>query len=452
MTIGIRHSAGADVFGSAEDRHVSGRREQPFAAAALLGADMAPLLLGIAVLGAAEVRPLAILAAVGVLALLVGANLYPGYRVHPHERLRRRAAAFAKVGLAGAACAVVLVGSWSDAALLLGFLAAAGFVQIVVTPGVQWLLARLGLWGERTVIVADPAVRAGLVDYFRENWRLGVVPVPEDGRPGVVGAAPEVALVARPLPDRETLETLRGMYATLVLLADVPDAPTLGVKLADVNGEVGLRLLGPERTASDALRRAADVVVAGLALACFAPVIAVAALLIWLVDPGPVFFRQTREGLHGRPVRIFKLRTMYQDAEERLEALLAADPAARAEWETHFKLRDDPRILPFVGTFLRSSSCDELPQLINVLTGDMRLVGPRPFPSYHLAAMPSDFRSKRASVTPGLTGLWQVSARSEADIARQRQLDEFYIDNRSLWLDLSILLRTFSAVVRRTGA
>lgn len=419
------------------------------ASGALLAGDavcLAVAYIAVAAGADAKLNAVALLVSFWLLFLFCRAGLYPGYRIHAHERLRRRTAAIVRIGLIGAACVGVLVGSWATAGQLAGFLALAGSLQMIVAPGVQWLLRRFGLWGEAADIVAGPDTRTRLDEYFRDNWRLGVIPVDTESP-----SRPATALVAEALPG-EALERLRARYEHVVLLADIPDAPALGLKLADVDGEIGLQLSGAEPVLAMGLRRAADITIAALALVCVAPVILIAALLIWIVDPGPVFFRQAREGLHGRTVRILKLRTMYQDAEERLQALLAADPAARKEWDTYFKLRSDPRVLPFVGNFLRSSSCDELPQLVNVLLGDMGLVGPRPFPPYHLAAMPSDFRRKRATVTPGLTGLWQVSARSEADVARAQQFDEFYIDNRSLWLDLSILLKTFSAVVRRTGA
>ena len=105
-----------------------------------------------------------------------------------------------------------------------------------------------------------------------------------------------------------------------------------------------------------------------------------------------------------------------------------------------------------IGRLLRASSLDEVPQLVNIIRGDMSVVGPRPFPDYHLAAMPADFRLRRAGVVPGLTGLWQISGRADSDVALQQQLDSYYLDNRSFWFDLSIVLGTFKAVVRGRGA
>ena len=183
------------------------------------------------------------------------------------------------------------------------------------------------------------------------------------------------------------------------------------------------------------------------------PFILIAAAAIYAIDPGPVFFRQAREGLSGKPVHVLKLRTMYRDAEQRLEALFRENPAIQTEWSTHFKLRQDPRVLPVIGHLLRSTSFDELPQLANIIAGEMTIVGPRPFPEYHLLAMDDEFRDKRRSVTPGTsTGLWQISERSNADLRLQQQLDEFYIDNRSLWFDWHILLSTIPAVFKRNGA
>jgi lipopolysaccharide/colanic/teichoic acid biosynthesis glycosyltransferase len=171
-----------------------------------------------------------------------------------------------------------------------------------------------------------------------------------------------------------------------------------------------------------------------------------------IVSPGPVLFGQLRAGKNGRQFRMWKLRTMYPNAEARLSSYLTQNPSARAEWERHFKLRTDPRVLPAVGTFLRKTSIDELPQLWNVIRGDMSLVGPRPFPTYHLEHFTPSFQALRTHVAPGITGLWQTSARSNGDLRDQEFHDTFYIRNWSPWLDLYILSRTAYAVLTTKGA
>jgi lipopolysaccharide/colanic/teichoic acid biosynthesis glycosyltransferase len=206
------------------------------------------------------------------------------------------------------------------------------------------------------------------------------------------------------------------------------------------------------RRVPDWFKRAADAGVALVAGFLALPFLAASAAAIWLVDHGPVFYSQKRIGQGGRVIKVVKIRTMYVDAEQRLEKRLQEDAAARAEWERFFKLRDDPRVLGWVGRFLRRTSLDELPQIWNILRGDMSLVGPRPFPPYHLDSFDEAFRQKRQSCKPGLTGLWQVSARSNGDLDVQRNLDLSYIANRSFWLDLYILLSTVPAVLKGTGA
>jgi lipopolysaccharide/colanic/teichoic acid biosynthesis glycosyltransferase len=182
------------------------------------------------------------------------------------------------------------------------------------------------------------------------------------------------------------------------------------------------------------------------------PIVAAAALWIRLVSPGPALFRQEREGANGRTIRIFKLRTMYLGAEELLATHLAENPAAREEWNRYFKLKHDPRIRPGIGRLLRRTSLDELPQIWNVFRGEMSIVGPRPFPVYHLDQFREDFRQMRRRVIPGITGLWQVSSRSEGDLKVQESLDTYYIRNWSPWLDLHILIRTIGAVLFAKGA
>lgn len=200
------------------------------------------------------------------------------------------------------------------------------------------------------------------------------------------------------------------------------------------------------------IKRLLDVVLGSLGLLMAAPVIAVGGLLVKLSSCGPVFFAQQREGLGGRPITVWKLRTMFQDAEQRLEECLAANPALRDEWATHFKLAHDPRVLPGIGSLLRRFSIDELPQLWSVVTGDMSLVGPRPFPVYHLQHFPSEFRELRQRVRPGLTGMWQVIVRSDGSIAEQQLYDTYYIRNWSICLDFWILLQTLGVVLRHKGA
>jgi lipopolysaccharide/colanic/teichoic acid biosynthesis glycosyltransferase len=140
---------------------------------------------------------------------------------------------------------------------------------------------------------------------------------------------------------------------------------------------------------------------------------------------------------------------MYNDAERALERHLADNPEARAEWDQFCKLKHDPRILPGIGTLLRKTSMDEIPQLWNILKGEMSLVGPRPFPTYHNERFVPEFRTLRTRVRPGLTGMWQVAARSDGNLDVQMAL---YINNWSLWLDLYLLMRTVRVVLTGEGA
>lgn len=200
-----------------------------------------------------------------------------------------------------------------------------------------------------------------------------------------------------------------------------------------------------------ACKRAFDIGVAGVGLVLLALVVAAVAPLVWLADGGPVFFVHTRIGQGGMPFRCLKLRTMVIGAEAALERHLAESPAARAEWQATRKLRADPRVLGPVGRFLRRTSIDELPQVWNVLRGEMSIVGPRPVVEEELAHY-GVHSAWYFSVRPGVTGPWQVNGRSDTGYAARVRLDVQYARRASLRRDLRICLRTFGAVLVGRGA
>jgi exopolysaccharide biosynthesis polyprenyl glycosylphosphotransferase len=194
-------------------------------------------------------------------------------------------------------------------------------------------------------------------------------------------------------------------------------------------------------------KRALDFCVALIALIAVSPVMLIAAALIKLTSPGPVFFLQKRIGQNKRKFTIFKFRTMAVDAEARMKELQHLNEVSGPV----FKIKQDPRITP-VGSFLRKTSIDELPQLINVLKGDMSLVGPRPLPLRDYEGFNEDWHRRRFSVRPGITCLWQVNGRSSIPFEKWMELDMQYIDRWSLWLDLKILAQTIPAVLKGFGA
>ena len=174
------------------------------------------------------------------------------------------------------------------------------------------------------------------------------------------------------------------------------------------------------------------------------------AILVKFSSRGPVFYRAKRLGKDGKTIYVLKFRTMNPDADDKLEQLLAENPDLMAEWEKNFKLDNDPRITK-IGRFLRQTSLDELPQFINVLKGEMALIGPRPIVEKEVAYYGEDYKVF-SSVKPGITGLWQVSGRSDVDYEERVALDVFYVNNWSIWLDFYIFVATFNAVLFRRGA
>lgn len=234
------------------------------------------------------------------------------------------------------------------------------------------------------------------------------------------------------------VKTLPGVF-------DTPDSTYL-----DSHGQPITTLVStPRGRFAHKVKSVVDLFGAAVGLLLLSPVFIGIAVAIWLEDRGPIFYRQVRTGYRGRPFGFWKFHTMLVDGDAVLEAHLAANPDARVEWDRFQKLAADPRVTR-IGALLRRTSLDELPQLFNVLIGDMSLVGPRPpippqVPDYGVEFVFSQVR-------PGMTGLWQVSGRNQIDFHGRVNLDVHYVENWSFWYDIRILLKTFAVVVRGSGA
>jgi Undecaprenyl-phosphate galactose phosphotransferase WbaP len=357
---------------------------------------------------------------------------------------------------------------------------AAGLLLIghYIEAATRALLTYVDLWGASTVLVGRAEQCRELAQLLARKPELGLKPI------GLIRTADDGTSKDGPFPlpvigttadlsrTRTRAEIEVAIFATASELATVPRDCRMFASncrfmlLEDIHSIQGPwvhtraleTMIGVEirrnlcSRQSQVLKRMFDIMLA-IPLALLAlPVVALAVASIKLIDPGPAFYVQKRIGLGGKMVALHKLRTMYADSDRLLEEHLNRDPQARAEWQQFFKLRNDPRILPIIGNFLRHSSVDELPQLWNVICGDMSLVGPRPLPAYHAKQFDEEFQSLRTSVPPGITGLWQVSYRSDGNLQVLREQDLFYIRNSSLWLDFYILLQTVPAVLGARGA
>jgi Undecaprenyl-phosphate galactose phosphotransferase WbaP len=194
-----------------------------------------------------------------------------------------------------------------------------------------------------------------------------------------------------------------------------------------------------------------DYLTGGVLSLLLLPPLSLIAALIRITSSGPAIYRHFRVGKNGRPLPCYKFRTMFTDADARLQDILDSDADARKEWERYRKLTNDPRITP-IGRVLRKTSLDELPQILNILRGEMSLVGPRPVTQEEIDVHYQDNADLCFSVLPGITGLWQVSGRSDASYPYRISLDSWYVRNWNLWLDIVILLRTVSVVLAKKGA
>lgn len=404
------------------------------------------------------------------------AGLYPGFGLGAVETFRRLSlrTSFVYLVLAAGSFALKLPHQYSRMSFAIAWVA-----SLLVLPlarcGVHSLMRGVGWWAERAVVIGLHGRARRAISGLRAARSVGYEPCclleiePSEleefeglpilgGLELVDGLASRGVRVAVLAVDEEEgwaglLRYLQTRFRHLILVRAGSDVPVEGVTVRNLGGVLGIEFRNQLLVRRNrVLKRGLDLTLGMAGLVISLPIVALAGVAVRMVSRGPSFFRQEREGLSGEEISVVKLRTMYLDADERLEACLRDDPSARKEWQEGCKLSRDPRIIPLLGTFLRRWSLDELPQFWSVVKGDMSLVGPRPFPNYHLKKFSPDFRAFRRLVRPGLTGLWQVTTRSEGGVDEQETLDSYYIRNWSIWLDLYILGRTLGAVVIGRGA
>ncbi len=398
-------------------------------------------------------------------------GLYPGFGRNPVDELRKLCAATSVVYPALAVTIFLLkdAATYSRAVFLLAWAQ-----TLILTPLFRALArsvcSRKSWWGHPVVIVGAPSVVASIAATLERQPGLGLKPVaifPVTGFSDANWDDPELTVsLARRSQVRHVIlgmaDTPRhvalsffnhcsDLFTNVIVVPDLAGFSSLWVEARDLSGILGLevhqRLLLP---GSRIVKRTLDLVFVVACGIVVLPLVAIVAALIKLTSPGPVFYGQRRFGRGGGPFIAWKFRSMVADANQVLEQHLNSDPSLRDEWNLTQKLKRDPRITPF-GRFLRHTSLDELPQLWNILIGEMSLVGPRPIIASEIARYGDDFALYK-KVTPGLTGMWQVSGRNLLTYEQRIGFDLYYVRNWSIWLDLHILARTVKTVLRGDGA
>jgi Undecaprenyl-phosphate galactose phosphotransferase WbaP len=460
----------------------SGVQHAAITAAPLIVADLAAMTLSFATAAfvTATLWPSAVIEwkAIGAAlfcALFVAApavGLYPGVGLSAVSELRRAGMAAACIG------PMFLAVSFFQPARDLGVQFAIVLTCGLLIPSLalfrraaRAMFGRFDWWGQPALIVGREAVAQNVYRYLVENPGIGLRPL------GLVSDRPVVSQTgptARHLAPLSRLASVaRRLDRPWLIIATAGDLPLVERQLGrDLVDQVLVsRLDGSSSVwhrASACLdwpghesgigitprlrpyKRAIDLTLAVLLSVPLVPLMLGIAALIKLSSPGPVIFKQERVGHQGRRFLCWKFRTMVCDGQRVLEEYLTAHPERRAEWDRDHKLQHDPRVTA-IGRVLRKTSLDELPQLWNVLRGDMSLVGPRPILASEIPDFGANFEAF-CSVLPGITGMWQVSGRNQTTYAEHVELDGFYARHWSLWLDLHILMMTFKVVLLRQGA
>ena len=406
-------------------------------------------------------------------------GLIPAIGLSPVEELRRLSISTSTIALGLASVAFLTKSATNYSRIVFGL---TWILALILVPLgrviVRRVASRAGLWGEPIAVIGYGTKGRWIADYLLKHPTLGLRPVVALNSPNAVRKKmPSIPLIQVGTPSRlrevsrlarvktailvipevseklldDLVEPRKRGFERLITISDMRQMGSLWVRPLDLGGvlalEVKQNLLSQWQRI---LKRTLDLVLIGMASVVFLPLCLLISLLIWIESRGSTLYGHIRLGKDGRRIKVWKFRTMVRDADHVLRRYLQENPENRAEWEVNFKLKDDPRITK-VGRFLRKSSLDELPQLWNVVKGEMSLVGPRPIVEEEVGRYETGYRMY-TSVCPGITGLWQVSGRNDVGYDFRVMLDEYYVRNWSLWLDIYVLASTPWVVLRRKGA
>ena len=406
---------------------------------------------------------------VGLRALM---GLYPGYGLNQVEELRRQTYA----SLATLATTAVFAVAFQFGNAVSRLVLALGLLGLLVfAPLTRWLvkqrLMKAGLWGKPVIVFSSSEPGGRVATLLTKEWGLGYKPIAIVGSPQTMRrrfeSTPDeksladatllaqrhgvdTVIIAMPHTRREHLSKLVAWaslgFRHVMVIPNLDGITNSGVVARDLAGVFGVEikhnLLNPSVRR---VKRALDLMATLTGGLLILPLLLALGLLVWLESRGSVFYSAQRMGRDGELFACMKFRTMVPDAEELLQQMLSEDPQAREEYSRYHKLRDDPRVTR-VGRFLRKTSLDELPQLWNILKGEMSLVGPRPYLPRESADI-GVTQSEILRVYPGITGPWQVSGRSASSFEERVEMDSHYVRNWSVWLDLVLLARTVRSMV-----
>jgi Undecaprenyl-phosphate galactose phosphotransferase WbaP len=334
---------------------------------------------------------------------------------------------------------------------------------------IRMISIKLGVWGEPVAVVGYGQQGKKIIDYLCRNLHLGLRPVtvfPSSINKSYLDRnklAPNYfeknGIKTLVLITSETPESFQDVvvdqqkfgFRRMILIPNLRWVGSVGVVPHDLEGYLGLEVRQNLLSAwQQTIKRILDISLVLASSFLVVPISLIIAVLIRLNSPGKILYCQERVGKDGKKFKMWKFRTMVENANEVLDKYLASHQDALEEWEFTQKLKDDPRVTQ-IGYSLRRSSLDELPQLLNVLKGEMSLVGPRPFFAEQLSFFGKTYHLYKR-VQPGITGLWQVSGRNDIGFDERVRYDEYYVRNWSVWLDIYILIRTVWTVVRCKGA